>query len=65
MHHFRIFGCLAHVHVPDVHRRKLDNKSIKCVLLSISEESEAYKLYNPIERKIIVIRDVIFEESKG
>src|ERR1051325_3320775 len=54
VHHFRVFGCLANVHIPDVHRRKLDNKSIKCVLLGISEESKAYKLYNPVERKIIV-----------
>jgi hypothetical protein len=65
VHHFRIFGCIAHVHVPDVKRKKLDNKSIKCVLLGVSEESKAYKLYNPIDRKIIVSRDVIFEESKG
>jgi hypothetical protein len=65
VHHFRVFGCIAHVHVPDVKRKKLDDKSIKCVLLGLSEESKAYKLYNPIDRKIIVSRDVIFEESKG
>jgi hypothetical protein len=35
------------------------------VLLGVSEESKAYKLYNPIERKIIVSRDVVFEEDKG
>ncbi|MCI87962.1 retrovirus-related pol polyprotein from transposon tnt 1-94, partial [Trifolium medium] len=33
VHHFRVFGCLAHTHVPDVHRKKLDGRSIKCVLL--------------------------------
>ncbi|MCH79976.1 copia-type polyprotein [Trifolium medium] len=33
VHHFRVFGCLAHVHIPD--------------------------------RKIIVSRDVVFEELKG
>ncbi|MCI41411.1 copia-type polyprotein, partial [Trifolium medium] len=65
VHHFRVFGCLAHVHVPNVHRKKLDGKSIKCVHLGVSEESKAYKLYDPIERKIIVSRDVIFEETKG
>jgi transposase InsO family protein len=65
VHHFRVFGCLAHVHVPDVHRKKLDGKSIKCVLLGVSEESKAYKLFEPVEKRIIVSRDVIFEESKG
>ncbi|MCH80483.1 hypothetical protein A2U01_0001252 [Trifolium medium] len=65
VHHFRIFGCLAHVHILDVHRKKLDGKSIKCIHLGVSEESKAYKVYDPIAKKIIVRRDVIFEENKG
>jgi hypothetical protein len=64
VHHFRVFGCLAHVHIPDVHRKKLDGKSIKCILLGLSEESKAYKLYNPLEKKILISRDVVFEEMK-
>ncbi|GAU24969.1 hypothetical protein TSUD_312040 [Trifolium subterraneum] len=63
--HFRVFGCLAYAHVPDNHRKKLDNKSVKCVHLGISDESKAYKLYNPIEKKIVISRDVVFDESKG
>ncbi|KAH7521111.1 hypothetical protein JRO89_XSUnG0110800 [Xanthoceras sorbifolium] len=31
--HFRVFGCLAHVHVPNAKRTKLEDKSIACVLL--------------------------------
>jgi hypothetical protein len=38
VHHFRVFGCISHVHIPDVHRKKLDSKSISCVLLGVSEE---------------------------
>ncbi|MCI45169.1 hypothetical protein A2U01_0066408, partial [Trifolium medium] len=52
--HFRVFGCIAYAHVPDNHRKKLDNKSIKCVHLGISDESKAYKLYNPVEKKIVI-----------
>ncbi|MCH92472.1 retrovirus-related pol polyprotein from transposon tnt 1-94 [Trifolium medium] len=63
--HFKVFGCLAFVHIPDVQRKKLDNKSIKCVHLGVSEESKAYKLYSPIDKKIIISRDVVFDESKG
>jgi transposase InsO family protein len=63
--HFRVFGCVAHVHIPDAHRKKLDIKSTRCVLLGVSEESKAYKLYNPLEKKIIISRDVVFEEEKG
>lgn len=63
--HFRVFGCLAFVHVPYVNRKKLDSKSTKCVLLGVSEESKAYKLYDPASKKIIVSRYVVFEESKS
>jgi hypothetical protein len=46
--HFHVFGCVAHVHMPDSKKKKLDNKSFRCVLLGVSEESKAYRLYDPI-----------------
>ncbi|KAB2634124.1 hypothetical protein D8674_039135 [Pyrus ussuriensis x Pyrus communis] len=55
--HFRVFGSLAHVHVPDVKRDKLDDKNFPCVLLGVSEESKGYRLFDPIAKKIIVSRD--------
>lgn len=61
---FRIFGCLAHVHVPHVNRGKLDNKSLSCVFLGIVEETKGYRLFDPNNKKIVVSRDVIFEEEK-
>jgi hypothetical protein len=64
VHYFKVFGCVAHVHIHS-QRKKLDNKSKKCVLLGISEESKAYKLYDPVDKKIIISRDVVFEESKA
>lgn len=63
--HFRVWGSLAHVHVSDQKRGKLDDKSIICVLLGFSEESKAYRLYNPKTEKVIVSRDVVFEETEG
>lgn len=36
--HFRVFGCVAQVHIPDVKRTKLDAKSSLCVLLGILRE---------------------------
>jgi len=46
--YFRVFGCLCYVHVPDAKRTKLDDKSLCCVLLGVSEVSKAYKLYDPV-----------------
>ena len=58
--HFKVFGCVSHMHVPDSRRIKLDDKSLSCVLLGISEESKAYRLYNPVSQKIwIRILDVL------
>jgi len=63
--YFRIFGCVAHVHIPDQHRVKLDNKSKKCVLIGLSNESKAYRLFDPVSKRIIISKDVIFEEHKS
>ncbi|XP_068319497.1 uncharacterized protein [Pyrus communis] len=62
--HFRIFGCIAHAHVLDNRRVKLDAKSCKCILLGVSEESKAYRLYEPVSQKIIISRDVVFEDDQ-
>ncbi|CAL1409608.1 unnamed protein product [Linum trigynum] len=63
--HFKVFGCIGHVHIPDKQRRKLDDKSQPCIFLGLSSESKAYKLYNPLTKKLIVSRDVVFDESQG
>ncbi|KAI3768676.1 hypothetical protein L2E82_19506 [Cichorium intybus] len=63
--HFRVWGCLAHVHIPKEKRTKLDNKSCICVLTGVSEESKAYRLINPETMKVVISKDVVFEEHKG
>lgn len=35
----------------------------KCIFLGVSDESKAYRLYDPVTKKIIISRDVIFEED--
>ncbi|GAU12447.1 hypothetical protein TSUD_229810 [Trifolium subterraneum] len=61
--HFKVFGCIAYVHIPDNLRKKLDDKNYVCILLGISEESKAYKLYDPAKAKIVVSKDVKFDEA--
>lgn len=65
VHYFRTFGCVAHVHVPEAQRKKLDDRSVKCILLGVSEESKAYQLYDPIAKRILISRDVKFVESES
>ncbi|KAK8934097.1 hypothetical protein KSP39_PZI014574 [Platanthera zijinensis] len=61
--HLRIFGCVAHAHIPDQRRKKLDDRSEKCIFVGYAPESKAYKFYNPVTGKAIVSRDVVFEED--
>jgi len=63
--HFRVFGWVSHVHVPNAKRKKLKDKSFTCVLLGISKESKAYKLYDPISKRIMVSHFIKFEEDKS
>ena len=63
--HFRVFGCISHVHVLDNKRTKLDDKNLSCVLLGVSEKSKAYRLYDLVSQRIITSRDVVFEEDKN
>ena len=44
---------------------KLDDKAIKCIFLGYSAESKGYRLYEPSTRRVIVSRDVIFDETSS
>ena len=61
----RIFWCVAYAHVPKEMRRKLDDKSEKCILVGYSEESKEDRLYNPITKKYVISRDVEFKEEEA
>ncbi|KAK8934098.1 hypothetical protein KSP39_PZI014575 [Platanthera zijinensis] len=63
--HQRVFKCVAYAHVPDQRRKKLDDKSEKCIFVGYAPMSKAYKLYNPVTEKAIISRDVVFEEDSS
>ena len=60
----RIFGSPALVHIPKEKRRKLDPKSVECIMVGYSSESKAYRLFNPQTENVIISRDVVFLEKK-
>ena len=43
--------------------KKLDIKGERCIFVGYSEQSKAYKLYNPITKRTIISRDVKFLED--
>jgi hypothetical protein len=60
----RYFGYDAYLYVPKENRSKLDNKSEKCIFISYKDGIKGYKLWNPLTKKIIYSRDVVFREVK-
>jgi hypothetical protein len=61
--HLKVFGCVCHVKVPSSHLKKLDDRSQRLVHLGVQPNTKAYRLFDPINKKIVVSRDVIFEEN--
>ena len=63
--HLRVFGATAWVHIPKERRHKLDAKSTRCILVGYDEDagSKVYRLYEPLQKRILRSRDVIIDES--
>lgn len=60
--HMRKFGAEAYVHIPKIARTKFDSKAEKVIFIGYDGYSTNYRLYNPNTRKVIVARDVTFNE---
>jgi len=60
----KVFGCIAYVHIPSQLRSKRDAKATKCIFLGYSEDEKAYRLLDISSSKIIISRDVKFNEQK-
>ncbi|BBH04613.1 multidrug resistance-associated protein 9 [Prunus dulcis] len=61
--HLKVFGCLCHVLIPSVLRHKLEENSHKCIFVGYGLCEKGYRLYDPKTRKIILSRDVYFDEE--
>ena len=60
---FGIFGSLTYSHVPSKKRTKLEPTAEKGIFVGYDETSKAFCIYFPSQRKVVVRRDVKFEEE--
>jgi hypothetical protein len=63
--HLRTFGCVAHVKTVTGHTSKLADRSTPMVMLGYEAGTKVYHAYNPVNKKLVVTRDVIFDEKKS
>ncbi|BBN70319.1 multidrug resistance-associated protein 9 [Prunus dulcis] len=61
--HLKIFGSPCHVLIPSALRHKLEENSHKCILVGYGLCEKGYRLFDPSTRKIILSRDVHFDED--
>nr|GEU97809.1 retrovirus-related Pol polyprotein from transposon TNT 1-94 [Tanacetum cinerariifolium] len=61
--HLRVFRSIAYDHVSSQRRLKLDDRSDKHVFVGYDKQLKGYKLYNPVTRKVVVSRDMEFDEE--
>ena len=59
----RTFGCIGHVKNTKPHLDKLEDRSTLMVLLGYEESTKAYRLYDPKRGKVVISRDVVFDEK--
>ncbi|CAH1430673.1 unnamed protein product [Lactuca virosa] len=62
---FTVFGCKAFVHIPKDERSKLEVKTKPCIFLGYGQDEFGYRLYDPVLKKLVRSRDVVFVEDQS
>ena len=65
MSHIHIFDNVCYCHVHANNRKKLDPSGEKGLPVGYSETSKAYRVYIPACKRIIVSKDVQFDEDRA
>lgn len=65
LEHLKVFGCVAHMKIPSVQVRKLDDRSKIMVYLGKEPGTKGCMLYDPGNNSLQVSKDIVFEESKS
>ena len=61
--HLRVWGCVANVRIPKENLRTLDANMPKCTFVVYTATRKPYNLYDHVNKKVTLLRDVEFEEK--
>jgi hypothetical protein len=62
--YLRMFGCTAHVKLVGPSITKLPDRACTGVFVGCEEGSKAYRLYDPVAKRLCITRDVVFGEGR-
>ncbi|KAG8491616.1 hypothetical protein CXB51_014995 [Gossypium anomalum] len=62
--HLKVFGCLCYALIPAERRTKLERRSAPGIFVGYSSTKKGYRVYDPSTKKILVSRDIKFDEEK-
>lgn len=63
--HLRTFGSTCWYKLPTKHLQALDSRAAQAIMLGYATSQKAYKLWDLTNEKIVVSRDVVFEETRS
>ncbi|KAI5327801.1 hypothetical protein L3X38_027197 [Prunus dulcis] len=63
--HLRVFGSICYSHIPSNLKQKFDDKASKGIFMSYGSCEKGYRIYNLQIEKIILSRNVVFDENKS
>ena len=64
INHMRIFGSIVHVKETKGHLSKLEDRSKPMIIIGYELGSKAYPCFDLVNSKVIISRDIIFEEGE-
>ena len=63
LRHMRVFGCVGYALKQENDRKKWDKKTEKLRLVGYQEGTKGYRMWCPDRRRILIRRDVVFDED--
>lgn len=61
--HLKVFGSICYTYIPDAKMSKFNDKTEKGIFLGYSSTSKGYWVYNLQTKKLIISRDIKFDEN--
>ena len=63
--HMKTFGCMAYAKKVGPGVTKLEDRTVPGIFLGYEPYSKAYRVYDPVKQRLMISRDVIFDEKKS